>query len=278
MKATSTLFLILLFKAMAGQTNEQQGTLLFEQGVAAYENSQIREADSLFLLSAAAYPNDNVFYNLSITKLKLGDTCQSCSYLFEASKFGSEKYYKMYKTRCVTKQRVWYINDTDSTQFYSIIYKNRCTDDFDIHFYKFYSNGKPDREVWLSKFSNDYLVAYQTQSFPIEQYVDTSIFTIFEEAPSFPGGDDGLMTFLMSNLSYPQLAKDHDIQGTVILSFVVSSSGKIGNISVLKGIGGGCDEEAVRVVSIMPDWIPGKQNGKPVNILFTFPIRFVLQY
>ncbi len=103
------------------------------------------------------------------------------------------------------------------------------------------------------------------------------VFTIVEEMPSFPGGDAERQKFLGSNIVYPQQATENGIQGTVYVSFVVDSKGNITDAKILRGIGGGCDEEALRVVKMMPKWHPGKQNGKQVRVLFNMPIYFKLQ-
>ena len=105
---------------------------------------------------------------------------------------------------------------------------------------------------------------------------DTNIFTVVEIMPSFPGGDETRIHFLQNNIIYPQLAKESGIQGTVYLTFVVDKDGSISDVYILKGIGGGCDEEAVRIVKQMPKWKPAYQNGKPVRVLFHMPIRFTL--
>ncbi len=103
------------------------------------------------------------------------------------------------------------------------------------------------------------------------------VFTIVEEMPSFPGGDSERIKFLADNIQYPQQATENGIQGTVYVSFVVDSKGNITDAKILRGIGGGCDEEALRVVKMMPKWHPGKQNGKQVRVLFNMPIYFKLQ-
>jgi protein TonB len=95
--------------------------------------------------------------------------------------------------------------------------------------------------------------------------------------PDFPGGEEELMKFLKSNIVYPQMAKESGIQGTVYVTFVVTKDGKVKDSQVLRGIGGGCDEEALRVVKIMPDWKAGKQNGQAVPVQFNLPIKFILQ-
>ena len=110
----------------------------------------------------------------------------------------------------------------------------------------------------------------------IEVETAKPIFTIVEEMPSFPGGDEPRVKFLHDNIVYPQMAKENNIQGTVYVSFVVDSKGKVTDVKLLRGIGGGCDEEAIRVVKLMPPWNPGKQNGKSVRVQFNMPIRFTL--
>lgn len=109
-----------------------------------------------------------------------------------------------------------------------------------------------------------------------KEVVEAEIFTVVEENPMFPGGDEARMNFLRENIKYPQMARESGIQGTVYVTFVVEPSGNITNIKILRGIGGGCDEEALRVVRQMPKWKPGKQRGKSVRVQFNMPIRFVL--
>lgn len=104
---------------------------------------------------------------------------------------------------------------------------------------------------------------------------DTPVF-IAEEMPSFPGGYASMMKFISQNIKYPMLAKEANISGTVYIGFVIEKDGTISNIVLLREIGGGCDEEAIRVVSLMPKWNCGKQNGRPVRVKLTLPIKFSL--
>ncbi|GAB4035911.1 TonB family protein [Spirosoma gilvum] len=103
------------------------------------------------------------------------------------------------------------------------------------------------------------------------------VFTVVEQVPEFPGGMQALGQYLARNLRYPKEAQQNRIQGRVFVQFVVSQQGDIQNLRVLKGIGGGCDEEAVRVVSQMPKWNPGKQNGEAVAVQYNLPIQFQLE-
>ena len=92
----------------------------------------------------------------------------------------------------------------------------------------------------------------------------------------FPGGDDALYDFIAKNLKYPQVAKDSNIQGTVFVQFVVEKDGSITNAKVLRDIGGGCGEEALRVVKMMPKWKPGEIRGTKYRVQCTLPVPFEL--
>ena len=109
-----------------------------------------------------------------------------------------------------------------------------------------------------------------------EEIEEDVIFTVVEDQPAFPGGEEARIRYLQENLRYPQMAREAGIQGTVFVTFVVERDGSVTDVRVLRGIGGGCDEEAVRVVRNMPRWQPGRQRGQPVRVQFNMPIRFVL--
>jgi periplasmic protein TonB len=105
---------------------------------------------------------------------------------------------------------------------------------------------------------------------------EMKIETIVQEMPAFIGGEPALYQFISDNIRYPQLAKETNVQGTVYVSFVVDTRGHVIKVKLLRGIGGGCDDEALRVISMLPDWTPGKQNGRAANVLYNMPIVFKL--
>lgn len=107
--------------------------------------------------------------------------------------------------------------------------------------------------------------------------VEEKEFISVDQQPEFPNGLKGLTKFLQANLRYPSQASRANIQGRVFMSFSVMPDGSITNVEVKKGIGFGCDEEAVRVIKMMPKWNPGKQNGRAVRVRFSLPIQFQLQ-
>ncbi|MFZ4428484.1 MAG: energy transducer TonB [Saprospiraceae bacterium] len=122
------------------------------------------------------------------------------------------------------------------------------------------------------------------------------IFVVVEEMPRFPGCEDfpgdqkakkacadaKLMEFIYSNIHYPAVARENGVEGNVVVQFVVNTDGSATDLKIVRDIGGGCGEEALRVVELMnvlkDKWVPGKQRGRPVRVMFTLPIRFKLQY
>ncbi|GAB1419193.1 energy transducer TonB [Bacteroidales bacterium] len=110
-----------------------------------------------------------------------------------------------------------------------------------------------------------------------EEVVEAEIFTVVESMPEYPGGAEEMMRFIAQNIKYPPIARESGIQGRVFVNFVVEPNGSVSSVKVLRGIGGGCDEEAIRVVQSMPKWTPGRQRGKAVRVSFNLPVRFTLQ-
>ena len=116
------------------------------------------------------------------------------------------------------------------------------------------------------------------------------IFTVVEEMPRFKGcedvvsnndrrkcSDEKMLQFIFKNIKYPEAARKRGVEGTVVIKFVIDKTGKVMSPEVVKSIGGGCDKEALRIVETMPNWIPGKQRGKNVNVYFNLPIRYLLE-
>jgi protein TonB len=110
-----------------------------------------------------------------------------------------------------------------------------------------------------------------------EEPEEEQIFQVVEEQPEFPGGQIELMKFLQKNIKYPTISQENGVQGRVIVQFVVNRDGSIVDTQVMRGVDPYLDKEALRVVSTMPKWKPGKQRGKPVRTRFTLPVQFRLQ-
>lgn len=102
------------------------------------------------------------------------------------------------------------------------------------------------------------------------------VFTFVEQMPEYPGGDGELIKFLVQNVQYPQYERDRDIQGKVLVRFVVTEDGSVKDVTVVRGVSPGLDKEAVRVLRMLPRFKPGMQQGKPVSVYYNIPIVFKL--
>lgn len=134
-----------------------------------------------------------------------------------------------------------------------------------------------DVEINAEVDQNEVIEEYVAPEVEEEEVVEAEIFTIVEEMPEFPGGMQKLADYLGKNIKYPQMARESGIQGRVFVNFVVEPDGSVSNVNVMRSLGGGCDEEAMRVVKAMPKWKPGKQRGKAVRVSYILPVNFKLQ-
>ena len=123
----------------------------------------------------------------------------------------------------------------------------------------------------------DDLKENQTVGGTAGQEVEEEVFTVVEQPPAFPGGEAALLKYISDHLKYPQIALEQEIQGVVTLRFVVLPNGAVGDVFVVQGLDSSCDREAVCVVKSLPRFNPGRQQGKPVSVWFTLPIRFQIQ-
>ena len=123
------------------------------------------------------------------------------------------------------------------------------------------------------------ILGFTTLTTARAQNTDTpccKVFHVVEQMPQFPGGQAAMMKFIADSLRYPSVSCEHRIEGSVVVKFVVDCEGNILNPSVVRSIDPLLDKEAIRVVKLMPKWIPGRQNGKPVCVIYNVPIRFKL--
>jgi len=111
----------------------------------------------------------------------------------------------------------------------------------------------------------------------VTQQEEEKIFENIEQMPTFPGGEESLIQYLSSNVRYPAVAQENEIQGRVVVRFVVTSKGEVDRVEIVRSVDNALDKEAIRVVKAMPKWIPGKQNGENVSVWFLLPVNFRLQ-
>ncbi len=110
----------------------------------------------------------------------------------------------------------------------------------------------------------------------VEEEVEPISFAVVEEKPTFPGGEAALLRFIAENTKYPEIAKENGIQGRVFVQFVIAADGSVVKVSLARGVDPYLDNEALRVVKILPKWSPGKQRGKAVPVTYVIPINFKL--
>lgn len=110
----------------------------------------------------------------------------------------------------------------------------------------------------------------------VKQKQEEEVFLVVEDAPTYPGGEKARMQFIADNVVYPQVARQDSIAGTVYVSFIIEKDGKVSNVGILRGVHESIDNEAMRVIKLMPAWIPGKQRGQAVRVRFNMPISFRL--
>ncbi|MDD2960808.1 MAG: energy transducer TonB [Muribaculaceae bacterium] len=132
-----------------------------------------------------------------------------------------------------------------------------------------FDKGTDDRNV-VREHKNEVIVEEKK---PVKE----EVFRAVEQMPQFPGGDGELMKYLSSHINYPTMAMENNVQGRVVVQFVVTKTGSIGEVKVVKGVDRDLDREAIRVVKSLPKFIPGKMNGQAVNVWYTLPVNFKLQ-
>lgn len=132
-----------------------------------------------------------------------------------------------------------------------------------------FDKGTDDRNV-VREYKNEVIVEEKKPE-------PEKVFTAVEQMPQFPGGDAALMKYLSNNINYPQVAMENGVQGRVIVQFVVTKTGKVGEVKVIRSVDRDLDKEAVRLCKSLPQFIPGKMNGQAVNVWYTLPITFKLQ-
>lgn len=136
----------------------------------------------------------------------------------------------------------------------------------------------PDLFEFDVETDEDDIIALQVVDEEEEEPVfEAPIFVFVEDQPVFPGGEEARLRYLANSIKYPEFANKSGIQGTVYTTFVVEKNGEITNVEILRGIGGGCDLEAIEAIKAMPRWKPGKQRGRNVRVQFNMPVKFILE-
>lgn len=264
-----------------GQNYISKSNIALDRGIGMYNLKEYEKAEAYLKKSIKNYPQQKAYYYLALTGLALNDTCEYCHNIKETGDYGYDfELRKLYDSLCFTRKIMNYKTDTASEDiYYTVLITEICTKETSQQIYK--KNMKSSAkstffvEGYDSTATKDVIYFNKCPDFKHDSS-DKIIYTVVEEMPEYPGGDEARIFFLVTHLIYPKFAVEKGIQGTVYVSFIVESDGSLSNITILRGVGGGLDEEAVRVIKLMPKWIPGKCDGTPVRVQFNMPLRFTL--
>jgi len=280
MKSCSLLSCILFFFYLNGFTQNKHAIELYNKGVEAFEKEEYKTADSLFTASIKLEPHPDTYFNLAATKNKLGDHCGFCDNLLEASNCGDSVTVEIYRKNCIQTQKILYQNILESNVIYYCVVTNQsCLNKKTYRFFKKHEQTDSINSFIIiksdtSKFKNkDFLSPF----FDIENVPKENLIYLYDEMPSYPSGDEACLKFIQNNLHYPKKALKYNITGIVFVTFIVEADGSLTNVKLLKGIGAGCNEEAIRLVKMMPKWNPGKSNGKNISVKYYIPIKFKIK-
>lgn len=265
-----------------------------------------KTSDSSISAAIKANPSANAYLDMAITQGKLGDKCAFCKSLESDKLSNFPSIRTVIFNNCHSIQNI-IIQDTTHMRngIYNTIYTETCTNKKQYTFLEQTASGKEILKyktseiqsgrimsIDIKKISSDFSeytlnidttkLGTDDMSLYVQKIVKVStpsdpVLTIVELMPGYDGGEEAMYYWLSNNIKYPQEAKETGVQGTVVVTFVVEKDGSHTGVQILKGIGGGCDEEAVRVINAMPKWKPGKQNGELVRVQFNIPIRFTLE-
>ncbi len=243
----SILVLVLLFLSVYSFCQKNNSAKNYQLGTIALESKKYKEAISFLTLSIEENPTADAFYNRAVSFINLGDSCNFCNDLQNASMYNDDEAQAYFERNCL-------ITDTI-----------KATADSIFEAFPGYS---------FTLFSRT--ICYEDSIYTQRNAKGEIIASVFETFPEYPGGDDARSRFLVNNVKYPADAMKDRIQGTVYLSFYIETNGKINDIKIRRSPSDILSEEAIRVVKLMPAWKPGTRKGKPVRVRFNMPLKFTL--
>ncbi|MBU1009757.1 MAG: energy transducer TonB [Bacteroidetes bacterium] len=269
MKILASVALSLLLVPAAFCQNQELSVKYYLEGSSALEGKRYTEAIELLGLSIAENPSAIAYFNRAVAHYYLGNSCEFCTDLKGAASLVDPRAVQLFSTHCIDTLIYPITDDTLKMQYPFIHHREvvvqRCPPDSTISFVF-----EINERSWKKK-SADMIPGEMPDT------THKEVFTLVEEMPEFPGGPEMMFNFIGQNIHYPKEARENGIQGRVFVNFVVEYDGSVSSVKVLRGIGGGCDEEAARVIASMPRWKPGKQGGKAVAVMVNSPISFRLQ-
>lgn len=236
--------------------------LNYKKATLAANAGKYQEALGFYTLSIEEQPTADAFFDRASVYNFLGDSCNFCKDLESAAKLGDNEAMNLYHYQCTRTVVIRKIPDSLKVKY-------------------------PGIKQVSFRYSTCTRIYYRDVLFLDENDIETtattvhsadSVYTYTSTLPQYIGGEKARNQFLSENLKYPEVAANARIEGTSFLSFVVDEDGNLTDIKVIRGIGAGCDEEAIRVLKLMPKWQPATHNGKSVRVMFNMPINFKLSH
>ncbi len=276
-----SLYLVFVLISITGYAQNKKAIKNFNLGVEAFNKNDFKTADSLFTLSAKKEPHKDTYFNLAVTKQKLGDHCAFCDNLKKASYYGSGEASKLFEINCVKMDTVYYTSslNKENIEYYCIYSIEECFNKKSFYFFKKFKNADSTLCFFVSPINTSLYKEddFISPNFDVEKLpLKNMIFSPCNHEPSYPGGGQEMYHFMICNMKYPDLAAKNHTQGTVYMTFFVEKDGSITDVKVFQGIGDGCDEESVKLVEKMPKWNPGKKDGVITRMPVIFPITFII--
>lgn len=233
---------------------------LYTEGVINFKDKKYKIADSLFTLALAISPNGKTYFGRGAARYNFKNVRGYCADMSEASKYGNADAIKQYANKCVIIDTLYSDPKRQTKQEKKVVL-----------------------EVLVRGIYNDIVIVrpYDKKGVQLAQYftfkkdtVFTSVNNEFSAKPK--GGMTNLSTYIVNGLKYPPQAKDKGVSGTVYIACIINKDGSIGKMKIDRGIGFGCDEEALRLIKAMPKWTNGIYLGKPIKTEVILSVEFNL--
>jgi len=256
LKLVTTTFIFLLSSVIIN-AQDMRNQFFVSEGIKQLELGNLEKADTLFNAALEVYPNVDAYFNKALTRLNLNDQCGFCECMYMASFYEDMEADSLYKRYCISEAKMLESKYDSLVPFlinkqYEIIQKDKCGTREKIDFYN----------------QNDSLLSSL-------QIINGQLFYSQLSYPArYPGGQPMLDKFIEKNMIYPKQAEAEKIQGKVYASFVVDENGRVKDARIVNGVNPLLDEEALRVISLIPKWYPATNKGKPVRDIITLNVNF----
>lgn len=243
---------------LIAQTNKEASDKLYNEGLKYFQKSEYRIADSLFTLSINLKPSADSYFNRALARDKMNDETGYCIDMALAATKRDKEASRLFWINCAKKDSAYYL----ALPQYQVSVINHIIEII-------------QKDTLLNKTSYSKINSVDSLLVQYEINNQDTVFYVAEKQPEFPGGDNMMYNFIYRNLRYPNSARENGIQGKVYITFIVTKEGEIKDIKVLYGPPI-LSNEGIRLVEIMPNWIPGIQNGEKINCQVTLPFQFRL--